>query len=473
MSEKNEMLAQALDLIKASVLDESEGGLKKAPGDFGTYTPLHGRHGIYSDPGIEREVVSAYVRPEGISSRLPAVATVYESPIFAAVTGFTEPEGEDPDLACEDAPKGYMKAGKLTAQFGMLREDSQTIDISETMLKLHRGEYTDLQLYGRLLGLTNLSPSDIDDNSDVLNIVSSAEMVTVGTALERKLSKRIWQGSTALNQMPGLDSQIIETPVDITGTPVPALGSYVDDFGYDLVGGTGRDIVEYVSSMEYHAQQTLRRTGNGPGTFLFAVHPDLWHELTAYWPCAYNTNRCVDSARSGSQVMLDGRENVTDRDRMRRDMKITINGNVHDVVVDTGIYEHNSTNNANLNPGEFASSIYMIPLTIRGGFNPTYREYVDFRQAQPDLNVLQSPPDIWWTDEGMFSWSLTQNKWCYQIHGLTKQRVVLRTPHYAGKIQRIRYTPLRHLRSPYPESPYNLDGGVSLNPNAPNFSTAW
>jgi len=147
---------------------------------------------------------------------------------------------------------------------------------------------------------------------------------------------------------------------------------------------------------------------------------------------------------------------------MRRRMVIPINGTEYPVVVDTGIFEHNNANNANLNAGQFASTIYMLPLTITGNFPSLYMEYVDYRGATVDTNLLRGTEPFFWTDNGMFSWAMEFIKWCYKASLKIEPRIVLRTPHLAGKIENVRYTPLQHLREPDPDSPYHYDGGVSL-----------
>jgi len=139
-------------------------------------------------------------------------------------------------------------------------------------------------------------------------------------------------------------------------------------------------------------------------------------------------------------------------------------------VLDTGIYEYNNQNSANVPAGTFASSIYFVPLTIRGGFPVTYMEYVDYRQAAVDRSLLQGKEDWWWTDSGMYSWAITQEKWCYQLHLKIEPRVVLRAPQLAGKLQYVTYSPLQHLREPDPSSPYHVDGGVSLRTSAAAYS---
>ena len=446
----------------------------KAPANFATNTPLHGPGGIWTGAGIERDVISAHVRPFGLANQLPLLPTVFTNPLFGALTGFTDAGTVQPDNSCEDAEAAYVKGCNLTARFGLFRIDSQTIDMDDVALRLHRGDFTDLMLRGQVLGLSGLNPT-ITDQKDILNIVSASEMVTMGVNTERHLSRQMWQGSVALNQFPGLDSQIATGQVDAeTGQACPALDSDVKDFALDAVGGSGRSIVEYLGMLEFYLNYNARTMGLDPVEWAVVMRPELWFELSAVWPCAYNTNRCANSVVGDqSRVFVDGRENVSERDRMRQGNTIDINGNNYPVITDTGIFEHNNVNNGNLNPGEYASSIYFVPLKVQNSMPVLFREYLDYRQSERDVAFTQGNLNAWWTDNGLFAWALTQEKWCYKFSLKTQQRIVLRAPHLAGRIDLIKYTPLQHLRESYPDSAYHFDGGVSLRANDPGYSSVW
>jgi hypothetical protein len=151
---------------------------------------------------------------------------------------------------------------------------------------------------------------------------------------------------------------------------------------------------------------------------------------------------------------------------------IDINGRRYPVVVDDGIHEASSgihDPNGNLLPGEYASSIYMVPLTIAGNFPVTYRQFLDYRLGGDDANLLRGNATFW-TDRGQYSWALEQIKWCYKLSLKTEQRVVLRTPQIAGRIDHVKYSPLQHLRSHDPDSPYWADGGVSVRTGGTTYA---
>jgi hypothetical protein len=465
--ENKTLLEVAQALLKAAG-EEGQDLLTKTPASFSTYTPLHGSAGIFAGPGLERDVITAHVRPYGISGSLPILPSIDVDPRFASLTGYTAEVGSQPANACDDAPIRYVKGCNLTARFGRVRYDTNTIDIDDVMLRVNRGDFTDLVLRGRVLGLENVAPGGLNE-SQILQIVTMSEMVGVGVAFERELNRQIWQGSFAVaNEFPGLDAQIATGQKDAdTGTLCPALDSDVKNYNYNIVSAS---IVTYLSTLEWYLKHNAMTMGLDPVQWVIVMRPELWFELTAMWPCAYNTTKCSPQVDTNSTVYIDGRENTSERDAMRNGMYIDINGSRYPVIVDTGIYEHNNVNNGNLNPGQYASTIYMVPLTINGGFPVTYREHVQFQAAATDASLLRGKEDFFWTDGGLYSWAIEQTKWCYKLAAKTEQRVILRTPQLAGRIDAVGYEPLQHLRSPDPASPYFADGGVSLRSpiGAPN-----
>lgn len=443
------------------------------PGTTPTAVELHGRNGLFSTPGLEREVVTAHIRPEGIGSILPKLASTDENPRFASLTGFSDVTGSEPTEACADAPVGYIKGCNLTAKFGLIRRDTNVVELDKVMLRVNRGDFTDLQLVGAVLGETGLVPSNVTQDQ-ILNIVTKAEMVTAGVNAERKLAKDLWQGTVAAGTFPGLDVQIATGQVDADqNVACPALDSYVDSFGYSIIGTSGApDIVRRLQLMEYDLTYRARKMGLDPVKWVIAMTAGLWRDLTEIWPYAHSLQSVALNMLAGnSRLLLDGKEAVTDRDAMRANRMISINGNSYQVVIDDGIFEHNSTNNANLAAGNFASSIYMIPLTITGSFPVTYIQYLDYRAWGQDLSLISAMggPQPIWTDNGMFSWTITWNKWCFFLSLKSEPRVVLRTPQLAGRLDHVGYAS-PHLRSFDPQSVYWADGGVSIRNAGTNYA---
>jgi hypothetical protein len=297
------------------------------------------------------------------------------------------------------------------------------------------------------------------------------------------LTRQMWQGAIANNsagsgymEFPGLDSQITTGHVDAsTGTTCPAVDSDVKDFNYsDISGVDADDIVWYLSTLEDYLHHNAIRMGLDPVEWAVVMRPELWNELTQVYPIAYNTNRGANIIAAGNNVRLslDAGDMTAMRDAMRAQMQIAINGRNYPVVTDDGIFEHTNINNANVPLGSYASSIYMVPLTINGGFPVTYMEYKDYRVGMAQLQAMMGK-QTFWTDGGMFSWALDPiRKWCFKMSAKTERRVICRAPQLAGKIENILYAPLQHLRDSFPGSPYEADGGVSTRA-ATSLNAVW
>lgn len=460
-------------------LYQKSGGMrfKNTPANFGTFTELHGNGSLFGSFPIERDVISAHIRPlGGLVEMIPHIPTSETNPIFASITGFTATNGSEPAYPCSDAPQGYMKGCNLTAMFGRYARDTQTIEMDKVFETFNRGDFRDLVLRGQLL--TGQTWDAIKTQQDALNVVTKSEMIIAGVNLERLLTTQFWQGNPANSnagggyiEFPGLDRQIATGQVDAhTNTACPALDSDVKSFGYNDVCGNVLDIVEYLSMLEYYLRFNAKHMGLEPVTWVIAMRAQLWEELSACWPCRYMSNRCQDFHDHENILAVQGNENINMRDAMRDGMFIDINGKRYPVVTDEGIFEHNANNNANLRPGQYASSIYMVPLSITGNFPVTYLEYKDYRKAAPDVALLNGTEHFWWTDSGMFSWAIEYVKWCYKLSLKIEPRVVLRTPQLAGRIDAVRYSPLQHVRDFDPAGSYFADGGVSLRANTRYYS---
>jgi len=270
---------------------------------------------------------------------------------------------------------------------------------------------------------------------------------------------------------PGLDSQIATAQVDADSNQAcPALDSDVKDFTYHDVCGTDLDIVEYVSMMERYLTWNAESSGLDPVDYVIAMHPNLWHELSACWPCRYHTNRCTDFSGGANAVVINDETNVRMRDDMRNRKIIPINGTEYPVVTDTGILEATNITNGNLGLGQYSSSIYFVPLRVRANAPGRGMEVTTLRAVTPEVSLIADKIKFWWTDNGLFSWALDDDAWCYKLKLRSEPRVVLRAPQLAGRIQNVMYEPLQHLRMPDPDSPYFYDGGVSVRGSGTRYA---
>ena len=451
MNEKELLLKMSKALKDASVIPDA--------------TPLHGQGGLWAMSGLDREIVTAKIEPFGISTVLPVIPSVDENPIFGAVTGI-EKRGVRSENPSEDAPTGYIKGGSLTAKFGLTRQDTNTIDVMNVAMRKNRGDFKDLMLRGDLLGTAGLTPTAIRAMSDAefLTNLVSAEMITAAIIAQRELSTDMWQGTVGIGAFPGLDVQINTGHIDaFTGAAMPSVDSKVIDFNFNSVNGGSPDIVEIMHAMEHYLYFNAIHMGFDPVQWVIVMRPELWEELINVWVCKYFTNHCSDNAGNNIVHVNDGTAAEL-RAQMKNAHYLDINGRRYPVIEDTGIYQRDwNTDAGSLAEGEFASSIYFVPLAVQGGaFKTTYREYKDYSSAEAMLSQIKEGKQFW-TDGGIYSWSIEDKKgWCVKLALRSEQRVVLRTPHLAGKIQKVKYSPILPTRSPYQDDIYFLDGGVSM-----------
>lgn len=453
----------------------------KAPANTMTAQKLHGLAGTFSTFGLDRDVISTHVRPHGIADVLPMFPTIDEDPRYGALTGVSDDIGSEPANPCSNAPTGYIKACNLTAQFGRVHRDTETIEPDQIGLRINRGDFTDLMLHGFRLGMEGpgMYPQGLNP-AEILNVVTMSQMVSVGERLYRLLMTHNWQGSPANNnagggykEYPGLENQVATAQVDAdTGTACPSLDSDVKNFNYASVGsGSGNTIVTYLSMLAYFLETLAEDTGVAPVKFVLAMRPQLFWELTAVWPIIYNTDK-VAAATGNSRLVVDGGDMVAQRDAMRNGKYLIVNGKQYPVVTDPGITEATNITDANVPAGSYASSIFMLPLTISGNFPVLYRQHKDYRQMWAEDIPLLRNMQRFWTDDGVFSWAFDDNKWCFTLSGKTEQRIVLRTPQLAGRIDNVLYSPLQHLREFDPSNPYWVNGGISVG-TVPSKNAVW
>jgi hypothetical protein len=458
-SDPLELIAKNLEAITQFIADKED---KTKQASTQTATLLHGPGGIFNVLGTDPTVISAYVRPfQSLATVLPLVPNADTNPQYASFTGFTAEEGTEPTLICDPAPTADLKSCYLTAQFGRIRKDTKTIEPGQILKRVNRGDFTDLTLVGQVLGLDNVTPAGMDGGA-IISLVEMAAMVSAAHLAELDIVQQIWQGVVATNyNFPGLDVQIATGQVDAkTNQACPSLDSDVKDFTYNEVGGTGKDIAEYLEMLEFYVRNNAE-AARLEVEWAFCMRPQLWQRLSQIWPLKYNTlpTDIVNGLLTGNRVTIDGRMMTDERDRMRNNNMITVNGTDYPVIRDVGIFEDTNITNANLAAGEYSSSIYMVPIRVNG-FAATERQYLDYRDWNGQ--IMQEPRQDFWTDDGVYSWAINSDYWCH-LYGLrTEQRIVLRTPQLAGRIDNVRYVPLQHLRSPFTDSPYHFDGGVSI-----------
>lgn len=427
-----------------------------------------GPGGLFSTPGTDRAVLTTHVAPSGIDEFLPALGATITNPIFSLFTGVSDETGSEPEQVCDPAPTALMTSGTLTAMFGRIIRETPTIDYGRLPQTI-AGEPTDLSLLAAFGRGGSLAVST--DANGIINDAVRGAMFTVGTQLQRKITKLLWSGNPAANNLskpgylefPGLDKQIVTGQTDAqTGVALPAADSYVKDAASSPLGTY--DIVAELQAMMY----VLKANGDrmfGSVQHALAMTPEMFHALTDVWPIQYNTQAAANLLISnGVAVNVDGGQLVSARDAMRASASIVINGTTYPVILDDGIA-------SSVTNGLHKSSIYALPLSVMGGFPVLSIEYLDFSKAGA-LSVPGFTNQDFWTDGGRVLWSAVQQKTCFSLTARIEPRIVLRTPWLAGKIQNVGYVPAGIPRSPFPSSPYHVAGSIYGTPE-PSPYAVW
>ncbi len=464
----------------------------------GTPTAIyaHGPEGVFTFPGVNPEVFSATIGVEsGMIGILPKTPSVFTNPVYLSITGVQDDIGAEVTNVCDNAPTGgLIKTCKLTSVFGRYQRATREIYLDRLGMRNDFADPSNLRLMNSLTGNVPgvardniLYPQHAPPGEWDLNLEVSKVFMELGVSISRLLSRQLWTGSPANNsaageaagfkELTGFELLVNTGKVDAeTNTACPALDSDVKDFNFANVDGSdGPDIVNVVAYLYRFVRSIARKTGLDPVEWVFAMREELFYELSAVWPCRYDTYRCQVQDTAQATVFINGRDEINRRDDMRQNRYLLVDGVRIGVVFDDGITELNDTTSASLNAGEFSSDIYLIPLTVSGGVPVSFMEYFQHQNTalQESMNRLPGP-QISITNNGAWIWTARQTNLCFVWQGKVEPRLVIRTPQLAGRIQNVKYIPLQHTRQPFPDDPYFVNGGVTSRiGNGPSFFNEW
>lgn len=450
----------------------------------------HGPGGLFGVAGIERDIFHTRLSGSGLAWRLPFSPSVITDPYFAYITGFTDPDESNPDGVCDYPPyAGNMKTCIQTAPFGRYSYRTRELEINRVGQLINRGEFDDLRVLNDPI-VGELGKSIFPGISGSSQISAGAEVLhrwlEMGVKFVNKLGRQIYTGTPANNtggggykEFMGLDILIGTNKVDaLTDTDCPSLASDIKDFNYTKVDATNADpdIVEVITTMYRYVKHTASYTGLMPVKWVLVMRESLFFELTDVWPCRYLSYRCQSWRDTGGidpTGSYDSAEAIRMRDAMRNGNYLLIDGAQIEVIIDDFIVEESSNDTNKIDVGCFASDIYLVPMTVMGGTQVTYWQHYDYRsgtmQAVRDGNLGQ----YYWTDGGVYLWHvLPPVMWCNVWAAKVEPRIILKTPHIAGRLTNVQYCPLQHTRDVHPDDDYFVDGGVQGR-DAPSLWSDW
>lgn len=443
---------------------------------------VHGPGGLFGVRGLSRDIISTHTQFTGsLGEQLPIVASNETTPLFPYITGFVRSDQQEKNAVCDDPEEaGNFKTCIQTTVFGRKEFKSREFEISGTGKVINRGEFNDLQIVNSPLVnqmgglLQNIFPSVSGDQAIKVGKEMLIRMIEIGVAYQRWFCPQVYTGNPAnssagggYKEFMGLDLLISRTKIDAeTGQACPSLYSDVKDFNYKSIESTAEpDIYRTLSTMMYILERKAIQQNLNPATFALVMRSQLFWELTRFWPLKYNTEGGGLSQAGIDNLFM---ENVRMRDAMRDGQYLTINSKNYRVILDDCIMEEYG---GSVPLGGYASDIYIVPLSARGGAIRTmYWEYFDFRTNV--LPQMQGLPVWFWSDDGVFLWTMGAPKnWCLDVSSQVQPRMILRTPQLAGRLQNVVYIPLQHTDDPLPSQPYHVNGGVKTGrPFASPFS---
>jgi len=430
-------------------------------------TPYYtGPGGLFGVMGLERDILSTRIQPRGLAGALPARGTNTMYPRFPYLTGFVAGSGDVATTVCDDGPvAGPGKACVQTADFGRYTWMTREFELNRLGQQINRGEFQDLMIMNDPILNSGQGIVPGVDGSPALVREALMRFMEVGIAFQNQLMQQLWIGNPANNigtgyaEFPGLDILVSTTKVDaITGTACPSLASDVKDFNYLHVDDAGDELVNALTYMFRYLKWNAERMNMMPATWSVVMRPELFYEITAIWPCVYQTYRCNVGNAS---LNVDSAAMLEMRDSMRTGQYLIADGIQWPVILDDAIPEDTSTTNASVPEGHFSSDIYVIPRTFLGGNVATFWEFFDYSAAMTAVSDGKLG-QYFWTDGGRFLWHTKPPlNWCVQWIAKIEPRIILRTPHLAGRLNNVVYSPLQHTRQAFPDDPYFIDGGVS------------
>ncbi len=450
----------------------------------------HGAGGLFSQPGQDINIFSAVMLPQmGLLDALPLMPMGsaapddfggYDSPMYTTITGVTkgavETFSNQPNAVCDPPPTGgLMKNGTLTAPYGWFAECFRALEIGAAGRLFNRGEPTDLRIVnfpGNRNNGESLMPAFGFPGSAV-NIEVQRRMYEAFVSFKRLIALLVYTGTPSANMAGGGGKQFMgmETLVNtgnkvdaISGAILTALNSDVKDFGYDLVNGTGRSIVNYLDTVFGFLEFNANRMGLAPVDWAIVMRPELFDELVKVFPVEQYLYalQTMDKFTNG-RVMVDASDATNLRSDMLNNLWLPVRGRRRRVILDDGIPEKDVTTNGQLLAGQYASDIYVLPFTVMGGIPVLWMEAFNYNNGnvRAILEMVQNKEAVWVSDGGRFLFYTKRTETCIEVCYRVEPRIILRTPYLAGRISNVSYSPLQHYRSAFPDSPYFADGGIT------------
>lgn len=453
---------------------------------------LHGPNGLFNRRDRENPVFSAIMTPmAGVADALPVfngardldnnfggTDAAFDSLITGVTSGNLDTFANQPTQPCQDGPVGgLMKFCSIVNTYGNYKMSTREVEITRAGRVADAVDAFSVQVANQFPQGLFAIPSTMPSLQNAVNNELASRIWEMILSFQRMFYPRTFTGSPTNNNgnakdIVGLDTHInagnkIDSSQQLTCT---AADSDIKDFGNVLISADGADLMKYIEMCDAFATFRARRQGLGTPTYMIAMRPELWFELTQVIPLQkYFKVIAQINSITNARANVDMATLYNDRDALRSSHLLPVNGRMIPVVEDDTIAE-TAAGNVSGSP-TYRSTVYGIPLTVLGGYPVTFWEYFNHSNAQ--ANAIQQVAGMltWTTDGGMFRWTADFARGCLKLNATFTPRLRMRTPQIAWRVNNVRYQPLQHFSSYDPSSAYFVDGGAVQGENQRYYSS--
>lgn len=443
---------------------------------------LHGPQGLFNRRDRSNPIFSAMQVPEaGVADAIPVYNGgryfanefgmddwAFDSIITGQTAGDLDNGTGQPIAPCVDGPTaGLLKFCVIANTAGNYKMSTREVSDDRA------GRVADM-VDGLTAQVANLFPRQVfgtpTPTPSTQNAIANelqARIFEMTNGFSRFLATQTYAGDPANNS--GEYREIIGLDMHINAgnkrdarnmTLCTAADSDVKNFGGAVVGST-TNIMRYIEMCDAYVTQKARRQGLGTPEYIVAMRPELWQEITEVAIPVQKYQRVsavIDSMGTNVRANVDMNAAYNERNTLRSNLLIPVNGRMLRVVIDDTIAETSSK------PGgipTYASTIYGIPLTVLGGIPVTYWEYFNHDNNQAQVIQRYAGGFRWTSDSGMFKWTADFSKGCLKLNVTFTPRLRMRTTQLAWRIDNVACQPLQHFSSWDPTNSYFQNGGVT------------
>lgn len=455
---------------------------------------LHGPNGLFNRRDRENPVFSAIMTPlMGVADALPVfngarnldgrfggTDAAFDSLITGVTAGNLDTFSNQPTQPCQDGPvAGLLKFCSMVNTFGNYKMATREVEITRAGRVADMTDAFSVQVANQFPPGLFATPTGIPSLQNAVNNELASRVWEMGIGFQRMFAPRVFTGSPANNNgtaedIVGLDIHINSgNKLDTSSQSIcTAANSDVKDFGSAVVNGTAiaSNLMRYIEMCDAFSVFRARRQGLGTPEYIIAMRPELWFELTQVIPIQkYLQVIAQVNLVTNARANIDMESLYADRNAMRENHLIPVNGRMIRVVEDDTIAETNLGIFAGVN--RYSSTVYGIPLTVMGGYPVTFWEYFNHANAQAAAIQQVAGQLTWTTDGGMFRWFADFARGCLKLNAVFTPRLRMRTPQVAWRINKVAYEPMQHFTSWDPNSAYFVDGGVTQGQNQKYYSS--